>query len=470
MNSATNFWQIWRAIRQEPAEIKQVQRRRAADLVAFARDFSPFYYRHYRHLPAAGDYPWHELPPVTKSTLMEHFDEWVTDPAITRAGVDGFTADASQVGQPFLSRYAVYTTSGTTGSPGLFLHDRAALAVYDLLWLLRGWLPWQGLWRLGSSLRPDFAEVFMLATGGHFAGVANMERLRRRYPWMARRLHSLSILLPLAEVVGQLNELQPTVLATYPTALPLLAQEQRDGRLRIRPQFIATSGEWLVPAVQEEAAVTFGCPIRDIYGCSEFVYMAFACDQGRLHLVADWLMLEPVDAAYRPVPPGELSHTTLLTNLANRVQPIIRYDLGDRTALDAAPCPCGSRMPTVRVEGRRDEVLAFRQDGGALVQVLPMALATVIETTPGVRRYQLIQTGPKTLRVRLEVRTDAGAPSVWRSVTANLQNFLASQGVSGVTINKAEEKPYRDPRTGKFRQVWQEMQTVPESGSQARSA
>ncbi|MDT8307782.1 MAG: phenylacetate--CoA ligase family protein [Anaerolineae bacterium] len=470
MNSVTRFWHIWRAIRQEPPEIERLQRRRAADLVAFARHFSPFYYRHYRHLPASGDYAWHDLPPVTKSTLMDHYDQWATDPAVTRAGVDAFVGDKTLVGQSFLDRYAVFVTSGTTGTPGIFLHDAKALSVYDQLWFLRGWLPWQGWARIMDVLRPGFAEVFVVASGDHYAGATQFERLRRRYPWMARRLHSVSILLPHTEVVSKLNLLQPTVLATYPTALPLLSREQQDGRLHIHPQFILSSGEWLMPAVRQEAAAAFGCAVREMYSSSEFFYMAFACDQRRLHVNADWLLLEPVDGDYRPVPPGELSHTTLITNLANRVQPIIRYDLGDRTALDAEPCPCGNRMPTVRVEGRRDEVLAFRQDGGALVQVLPMALATVVETTPGVRRYQLIQVGPKTLRVRLEVRPDAEAPSVWRNVTANLHSFLASQGASGVTINQAEERPHRDPRTGKFRQVWQEMKSVAGSGPQAPAA
>lgn len=59
-----------------------------------------------------------------------------------------------------------------------------------------------------------------------------------------------------------------------------------------------------------------------------------------LHLNADWVILEPVDAALRPVPPGNPSHSTLLTNLANRVQPIIRYDLGDSVTMLPAPPSC----------------------------------------------------------------------------------------------------------------------------------
>jgi phenylacetate-coenzyme A ligase PaaK-like adenylate-forming protein len=220
---------------------------------------------------------------------------------------------------------------------------------------------------------------------------------------------------------------------------------------------IVTSGEWLAPAVRDEAAAVFHCPVRDVYACSEFIYVAVACDEGWLHANADWLILEPVDAGYAPVPPGQPSHTTLLTNLANRIQPLIRYDLGDSITLRPEPCPCGNPLPALRVEGRRDEVLTFPTAGGATVQVLPMALATVVEITPGVRRYQVIQTEPSTLTLRLEVLPGAEPSQVWQTAVTRLGVFLASQGLSGVVVRKTAESPRRDPRSGKFRQVWSEV-------------
>lgn len=286
MNRLLVPWHIWRSGRRKPAAVTDIQQRRLSDLMVWARTRSPFYAQHYRQAPDAFS-NLQALPPVTKTELMASFDKWVTDTAVTRAGVNEFVADSSLVGQLYLERYAVHTTSGTTGTPGLFLHDRGALAVYDLLWLLRGWLPWLGSRRMLDALRPDFHEVFVVASGAHFGGAATAERLRRRYPWMAGRLQILSVLLPLHELVYRLNDLQPTVLAIYPTALSLLSGEQRDGRLSIRPLLIITSGEWLAPPVRDEAAAAFDCPVRDMYGCSEFIYAAFSCDEGWLHANAD---------------------------------------------------------------------------------------------------------------------------------------------------------------------------------------
>ncbi len=439
-------------------QLEMYQQQKLRELCAFAVQHSPFYAHHYRQTPMPGG-DLRELPPVTKPLLMAHFDEWVTDTAVTLAGVKEFIANPSLVGHLYLDRFAVFTTSGTTGTPGIFLHERDALTVYDLLWLWRGWRAWLGIRRLLDTWRPAFREVFLVATGAHFGGTATAARVRQRYPQMAGHLESVSVLLPLPEMVQQLNYLQPTVLVSYPTALSLLAREQQDGRLSIHPLLIITSGEWLAPVVRHEAATAFSCPVRDIYGSSEFIYMAYMCDEGWLHLNTDWLILEPVNASYDPVPPGQSSHTVLLTNLANRIQPLIRYDLGDSITLRPEPCPCGNPFPALRVEGRQDEILTFHTAVGTTVRVLPMALATVMETTPGVQRYQLIQATPSVIQARLEVAVGAERSQVWSTAAARLQEFLTTQGVAGVTIQETTESPERNPRTGKFRQVWSEVGT-----------
>jgi len=62
---------------------------RLAALVDFARERSAFYRDAYRAVPT-GTARVEDLPVVTKRALMRRFDEWVTDPAVTRAGVDAF--------------------------------------------------------------------------------------------------------------------------------------------------------------------------------------------------------------------------------------------------------------------------------------------------------------------------------------------------------------------------------------------
>jgi phenylacetate-CoA ligase len=119
---------------------------------------------------------------------------------------------------------------------------------------------------------------------------------------------------------------------------------------------------------------------------------------------------------------------------ANHVQPVIRYRLGDCVVLDAEPCACARALPTIRLEGRTDEILRVPRTGGREVALLPMAVATVIEETPGVRRYQVLQTAPSTLTVRLETdpgvdRTDRA--EVWLRVRARLAALLQARTPPG---------------------------------------
>ncbi len=65
----------------------------------------------------------------------------------------------------------------------------------------------------------------------------------------------------------------------------------------------------------------------------------FVSGHGRKHVHDDWVILEAVDETMRPMRDGTTSATVLLTVLANDVQPIIRYDLGDRLRFYTDPYP-----------------------------------------------------------------------------------------------------------------------------------
>ena len=185
-------------------------------------------------------------------------------------------------------------------------------------------------------------------------------------PWIEAR--GFSILDPLPQLVAQLNAYQPEFFASYPTMLSLLAEEQRSGRLRIAPLRLWSGGECLVPDAAAAIERAFGGPLGNEYGAAECMSIAFGCQSGWLHVNADWVLFEPVDSDYRPTRPGDASHTVLLSNLANRVQPIIRYDLGDSIIANPEPCACGNPLPAIRVEGRRDDVLSMRAPDGRLVR------------------------------------------------------------------------------------------------------
>ncbi|MCV7358965.1 hypothetical protein [Mycolicibacterium fluoranthenivorans] len=126
----------------------------------------------------------------------------------------------------------------------------------------------------------------------------------------------------------------------------------------------------------------------------------------------------------------------LITYLANRIQPIIRYRMGDRVAMDADPCICGSPFPSIQVVGRTHDILTFPTRQGEEVRILPLAIATVAEETPGVTGCQLIQCTPSSLTVRLRVKDGGDREAVWAELRNRLAAFLSAHGAT--TVRAAE--------------------------------
>jgi len=381
------------------------------------------------------------VPVITRRELMRHFDAWVTDPALARPALEAFVQARSRRGAPLLGRYHVWESSGSSGEPAIYVQDARALAVADAIEAARGPLT---RWRPGARI------ALVAATEGHYAGVVAFERLRAINPWLASALRSFSFLQPLPQLVHELQAFAPDVLASYPSMAWVLAQEQAAGRLRLALDALATGGETLTPATRRELGRVFGAPVHDSYGASECFFIASPCRAGALHLNADWAVLEPVDAQGRPVPEGTVGHTTLLTNLANQVQPIVRYDLGDRVRFVPGRCTCGGALPRIEVEGRADDVLSLLDDSGHAVHLAPLALVTVLEEEAGVFDFVLRERTARALVLEL----GAGGAAAAGRAGAALRAYLRSVGLAGVRLTVNPGVPATAPgRSGKRQRV-----------------
>lgn len=73
---------------------------------------------------------------------------------------------------------------------------------------------------------------------------------------------------------------------------------------------------------------------------------------------------------------------------------------------------------------------------------------------PGVELFQIVQTTPASLRVRLRPASSAGADPerVWRAVRAEITRLLTGHGLGHVTVERAGEPPEQSPG-GKYRTI-----------------
>jgi len=436
-----------RTRRKGRVALAQRQRARLAEMVSFARSQSPYYRALYDGLPERVEDA--KLLPITsKKQLMGRFDEWCSDRSVTLEKVQAFVEDPRQIGQQFLSKYTVLTTSGTTGRRGIFVLDGRSMAVTSAMALrmLGAWLSVDDVLRILAG-RGRLAMV--MATGGHFASAVAGERLRKK---RGERVEILSVHSPLPELVARLNEFQPVLLAPYASVAALLASEQEAGRLHINPVLISVTAEGLPTSEIKRIARAFNAKVGNSYAATECPFFSYSCEHEWLHVNSDWVVFEPVDADHRPVPPGQTSHTVLVSNLANRVQPILRYDLGDSILARPDPCPCGDPLPAIRVQGRASDVLTFPTPSGDKVRIAPLAFGTLLDQVCGVEMSQIMQTTPMTLRVRLRLAASVDPDQVWRSVQNALTRLLSEQKLQGVTVERADEPPQQSTG-GKYREV-----------------
>lgn len=447
-SSWTNLATLWWTRRGGVAP-EDLARRRLELLVAYARERSPFYRERYSPLPR-GEAALAALPVVTKAELMSRFDDWVTDPRAHLADVKRFLADRAHIGRRFLDLYWAWKSSGTSGLQGIFVQDLHAMAVYDALVATKlEELPWNAE-VAGRIFAGRAKAALVVATGDHFASICSWRRMCRAFPRMDAR--SFSILSPLPRLVADLNEYRPAFIAGYPSILSILAREREAGRLDISPAIVWSGGEHLAAGTRAQIQAAFGCQVVNEYGASECLSIAHECRAGWLHLHAEWVLLEPIEKDGSATPPGRLSHSALLTNLANWLQPVIRYDLGDRIVASPRPCACGSRMPAFRVDGREEATLRIRSAKGTTVRLPPMALATVVEEAVGDQAFQIAQVAPATLALRFDAGPGRRLAAARRHAAEALRAYLAAQSLPEVELVHDRAPPQRE-RSGKLRAV-----------------
>jgi len=241
----------------------------------------------------------------------------------------------------------------------------------------------------------------------------------------------LSVLTPLDEIVEALNAYQPEALLGYTSIAALLAQEQLEGRLRIAPRVVGVSSEVLTTEARGWIHEAWAVHPTEVYASTETLYIASSTPPQRdLHINDDLVIVEVVDEQNRPVPPGVPGFKVLLTNLVNRTQPLIRYELSDSVTVAGEPSD-PTRLPFARiasVDGRSDDILRFPATHGGEVAVHPYRLREPFATLRGVRQYQIVQHA-RGLRVRVVLESTAPSGTTERVQTA-LVRALADAGAA----------------------------------------
>jgi len=289
------------------------------------------------------------------------------------------------------STWRVVRTSGTTGEPlEVVLDEEArrveALAFADHIDRCLGSSAWRDRTLFHLPLHVGAASGAMAAPWNADARVVKWNLIRA---WQA----SDDLFL------AALQHLDGHVVTTMPSVAELVASRlvSAGAAGSIVPLLIVLSGEMLDDAVRQQVEDAFGCPVTSLYTLAEAGVVGSECPTGGYHVEEQVAVVEILTEDARPAQAGAEGEV-VITPLANRAMPLLRYRTGDVARWVDVPCGCGRPSGRFILSSGRLPV-SLVSASGSTVNVI--RFAKVIAALD-VGRIELRGTGRGVVRVRYE--------------------------------------------------------------------
>jgi phenylacetate-CoA ligase len=407
--------------RLPPHELDALQSARAIAHARFAMENTAFYRDRYSAAgftvddlrdPAA----FAELPIIDKTDVRENFD--------------GFrSAEANEANSK------VSATGGSTGEPLRLLRDLRT-PTRTIEWRLFSW------WDVHPS--DDLAVLVRQVRD-------SKDELRHNLQWWpSRRFQLDAYRMDDAHVdrfLATWEKVKPSILIGYAGGVSELARIIDDRGLFVHsPKAIAVTASPLTRAQRDAIEATFGAPAYDHYRSSEIPWIAGECSEhSGLHTFADVRKIEVIGEDGLAVVAGTTGEV-VATDFTNRVFPLIRYRLGDRTTPIDGVCACGRSLPRIApVSGRVAE--AMHLPGGQIVAGEGLT-QTFSRSPSAVRQFQIHQQADYSVVVRCVPGTDPHALEIIGLAIEDLRLIIADK--VPIRLEVLESIPHDG---GKFRYI-----------------
>ena len=351
---------------------------------------------------------------------------------VIRANAEGLKSDQAQ-------GLARFNTGGSSGAPLIFYIGRERVS-HDVA----------AKWRATRWWGVDIGDVEAVVWGSPIE-LTGQDRVKQLRDALMR-----TELLPAFEMsdakldgfVQRLRERRPRMLFGYPSALSKIAQHaQRRGvamnHLGVKVAFVTS--ERLYDEQRQLIETVFGCPVANGYGSRDAGFIAHQCPQGGMHLTAEDMVVEIVDDEGRVLPPGQAGEI-VVTHLATRDFPFIRYRTGDRAVLDDARCACGRGLPMLReIQGRATDFV-HAQDGTLMHG---LALIYTLRDIAGISEFKIVQESLDHTCVQVVPDATCNVPAARERIT---REFRARLG-AGVQVQVDVVDSIAAEKSGKYRYV-----------------
>ncbi|MDT0156333.1 hypothetical protein Q9R19_01720 [Microbacterium sp. ARD32] len=422
-------FRAWRELeshdRLSPEQITQLRDRRAVEIARFAFENSAFYRELYSaHGFSRADLEdpavFTALPFLTKDMIRENFDRIRTADATPKNAVKS-------------------VSSGSTGHPlTVFSDRRAPVRAYE--WRAMGWWgvsPWENAATIDRSWRKG-----------------SRKWQHRVFWWPIQRMlfHTLELDdATLERFLSEWHQYRPQYVVGFIGGISTVAQHAARRNESLEPaKAVAVTAGPLFEGHRREMESVYGGRVYNVYRSTESNWLAAECqEQDGLHVFEDIKRLEVVREDGSPCDVGE-SGETVFTDFENRVFPLVRYRIGDRTSRLDGACACGRPFGRVtRIDGRIVDSLVFPSG-----RTLTGDIFDYFEgCSDQIRQYQVYQGEDFGVEVTLRLTEHSDARKVAEERVARLRAHVG--GEAPVTLKVVDEI---EPVRGKFRPIVSDAQ------------
>ncbi|EOS71829.1 hypothetical protein C818_00322 [Lachnospiraceae bacterium MD308] len=437
-----NLYCLRNNVKKSKEEVKMLQDRKLRNLLHHVWDYSAYYRRTFKRAGISekdlDTLPLSCFPTIDKKTLLEYFNELVTVPGLTQEGVRAFDEEGLADRKPYLGKYHVVHSSGSTGKPGYFVYDETAWNEM-LLGIIRGALWDMSMGEIARLLLKRPRIVYIAATDGRYGGAM---AVGDGIDGVGARQLYLDINAPIDEWIIKLREFKPNIVIGYPSAVKILGELLERGAVRLDVKRVISCGEPLGASLRKYMETVFACEVINIYAASESLALGVETrTSGGLLLFDDMNIIEAEN--------GKM----YLTCLYNFAQPLIRYEITDSLTIKEAPD--GGRYPFRMAEGllgRNEDILWFEDGDGRREFLHPLAIEGFC--MEGLKDYQFSQTGKDMFEMEAEIVAPNLKESVKKEMLGQMRKILKEKRLGYVQfyVNFVDEIK-ADPATGKKRLV-----------------
>lgn len=420
---ATEWWRGSKALRlyreiarnpyQSPEACRADQWRRVTALLAHAEAHVPYYRELFYGLGIG-------------ARDVRSWEDFSALPVLTKDIVRARQRDLVRDDVP-LSSLSPHYSGGSTGVPLAFYREPGYMHASDA-----------GTFRYMAQIgwRPGEMVAFFWGSNDKLERMPPWEfelrqRLRRKYQFDP--FHSGPA--DMDRWIRTWARIRPKVALGYASTIARFAEHiERTGQ-RVSPVAgIFTTAEKLYPQQRETIARVMGGRVFDCYGSSEIQNIAAECARGRMHVNADFVVLETDRREQLPDGTAPL----LLTSLWNYAMPFIRYRNEDCGAVVDGTCECGNGFPLMELRISRVSDNFLLPDGRV---VHGEFFTHLMYGSAGIASFQFHQTAPDRIVLSI-VPTGTDAEARQHAVrTAVRQAESLVPGVMRVEVREVDDIP-----------------------------